>query len=193
MPAHGCTWRRRTSTSGAVARSSACASPVSTCPTGATITSAHIEFQARVTGGGSADITIAVEDTTEAASFGRGSNDIAHRDYLDQGTDWSPEPWVKGETYQTADLAAMLAALVGTQGIDADDALAFRLSGAGERTAWSFDGQGEAPRLVIEYEGPDASSGTLEASMAEVPVDANARADSFDLADTLAWSDPGLA
>ena len=76
-------------------------------------------------------------------------------------TAWSPEAWVKGETYQTADLAAMLAALVGTDGIDADDALAFRLSGTGERTAWSFDGQGEAPRLVIEYENAAASSESL--------------------------------
>ena len=122
-------------------------------PDGATITNAHIEFQARLTGGGPADLTIAVEDTADAANFGSGGTDIAHRDYLDQATAWSPEPWVEGESYQTADLAVMLAALVGADGIDADDALAFRLSGAGERTAWSFDGQGEAPRLVSEYEG----------------------------------------
>ena len=152
MPAHRCTWARRTSTSATAASLSACASLGSKLPDGAIITSAHIEFQARLTGGSPADLTIAVENTADAASFGSGGADIAGRDYLDQTTAWSPEARVKGETDQTADLAAILAAMVGTGGIDADDAFAFRISGDGERTAWSFDVHGEAPTLVIDYE-----------------------------------------
>ena len=105
-----------------------------------------------MTGGGPADITIAVEDTTEAATFGRGSNDIAHRDYLDQVTDWSPEAWVEGGVYRTADLAATIAALIGTDGLDPDEALAFRFNGTGEREAASFESAGAAPKLVITFE-----------------------------------------
>ena len=59
---------------------------------------------------------------------------------------------MKGEFFRTADLAATLAALVGTEGLDADDALAFRFTGMGERTAWSFDGKGAPAKLVIEFE-----------------------------------------
>jgi hypothetical protein len=66
----------------------------------------------------------------------------------------------KGEFYRTADLAATIAALVGTGGIDDDDAFAFRFAGTGDLTAWSFDGAGVAPRLVIEFGGgaPDVIS-----------------------------------
>ena len=162
---------------------------------GATVTGAHIEFQARLSGGGPADlaIAIAVEDSTDAAHFGSGTDDIAGRDYLDETTAWSPETWTKGETYQTADLAAMLAALVGTDGIDADDAFAFRLSGTGEPTAWSFDGQGEAPRLFIEYQGPAVSSAAVEGSTVELPVDAEDQAEGFEPAGPPAWSDLVLA
>ena len=121
-------------------------------PDGATITGAYIEFEAKSSGGCPADIDIAIEDTADAAPSAAGRNSIAKRDYLDQTTAWAPERWVKGDFFRTADLAATIAALVGTEGIDADDALAFRFTGMGERTAWAFDGKGAPAKLVIEFE-----------------------------------------
>jgi hypothetical protein len=159
-------------------------------PDGATITGAYIEFQAKRSGARPADITIAIEDTTDAAAFGCGQGSIAKRDYLDQTTDWTPERWVKGEFFRTADLAATIAALVGTDGLDADDALAFRFEGMGERTAWSFDGKGAPARLVIEFEtgaGPPV-----------VPVDQDLQDDDFRFLGAKephasVWDDPLLA
>ena len=92
---------------------------------------------------------------------------------------------MKGESYRTADLAATIAALVGTEGIDADDALAFRFSGLGERTAWSFDGKGTPAKLVIEFEGgapepPVAPSPGSPHLMDTLEDHADLQADGFD-------------
>ena len=160
-------------------------------PDGATVTGAYIEFEAKRSGRRPADIQIAIEDTTDAATFGCGA-DIRGRDWRDETTVWAPEPWVKGETHRTADLAATIASLVGTDGLDADDALAFRFKGMDERTAWSFDGEGAAARLVIEFESgtPDPPSPVEGASYTQEAADVmglsamGLEADSFRFLDT---------
>ena len=61
----------------------------------------------------------------------------------------------RGRIYRTADLTATIAALIGTEGLDLDEALAFRFMGTGEREAASFESSGAAPKLVIEFDtGP---------------------------------------
>jgi hypothetical protein len=41
--------------------------------------------------------------------------------------------------------------VIAQDGLDAADALAFRVTGTGTREAYSFDGGGVAPHLVINY------------------------------------------
>ena len=121
-------------------------------PDGATVTGAYIEFEAKHSDADAARITIAVEASTAATPFGHCADSIAARPYLDATTSWSPEAWVEGGVYRTADLAATIAALIGTDGLDPDEALAFRFTGTGEREAASFESSGAAPKLVITYD-----------------------------------------
>ena len=128
-------------------------------PDGATVTEAYIEFEAARSDARASQITIALEDSTDAATYGRGAGKISARPYLEETTSWAPEPWVEGGTHRTADLAATIAALIGTDGLDPDEALAFRFTGTDEREAASFDSSGAAPKLVIEFEtGPPETS-----------------------------------
>ena len=103
---------------------------------------------------------------------------------------------MKGETYQTADLAATIAALIGTDGINPDDALAFRFIGLGDRTAWSFDGKGTPAELVIEYEQgsqpPEAAEYDAR-HLASSPPSMDTMADYFEFVGAREGASSGLA
>ena len=146
--AHGCTWVRIGNGDNLVGLRFTGLD----IPDGATVTGAYIEFEAKHSDADASRITIAVEASTTAASFGNCADSIAARTYLAATTSWSPEAWVEGGAYRTADLAATIAALIGTDGLEPDEALAFRFNGTGEREAASFESSGAAPKLVITFE-----------------------------------------
>jgi hypothetical protein len=116
----------------------------------ADIKSAYFVFEAAETSKGAARYEIEIEDTTSARAYTK-ANGPDGRAYLDEDVDWNPGAWKKGETYKSADISELIEAAIADGGLDALDAIAFRISGTGERDAVAFEGKGDAPQLVIEY------------------------------------------
>jgi hypothetical protein len=116
----------------------------------AEIKSAYFVFQAAETSKGAAKFVIEIEDTTSAATYSK-ADAPDDRVYLDADIDWNPGAWKAGETYKSADIADLIEAVIAEGGAAALDALAFRISGSGERVAEAFEGDGQAPELVVTY------------------------------------------
>jgi hypothetical protein len=116
----------------------------------AEVKSAYFVFTAAETSKGAAHYEIEIEDTTSAATYSKANGPDA-RAYLADDVDWNPGAWKAGETYKSADISALIQEVIDEGGIDALDALAFRISGSGERVAEAFEAHGTAPELVIEY------------------------------------------
>jgi hypothetical protein len=116
----------------------------------AEIKSAYFLFQAAETGRGAAHFKIEVEDTTAARAYSRADGPDA-RAYLAEDVDWNPGAWHEGRTYKSADIAELIEAAIEEGGAEALEALAFRISGTGERVAEAFESDGQAPELVINY------------------------------------------
>jgi hypothetical protein len=118
--------------------------------TKAEIKSAYFVFQAAETSKGAAKFEIEIEDTTDAKGYSR-ADAPDDRAYLADDVDWNPGQWQKGESYRSADISELIEAVIAEGGADALEALAFRISGAGERVAEAFEGDGDGPQLVITY------------------------------------------
>jgi hypothetical protein len=118
---------------------------------GAEIESAYFVFTAAESGAGAARFTIEIEDTTAARSYSR-ANAPDDRDYLDETVAWTAGTWQKGGTYRSADVSELIERAIGDGGLDALDALAFRITGSGARAAEAREaGLAGAPELVIDY------------------------------------------
>ena len=139
-------------------------------PEGATITGAHIEFQARLSGGCPADLTIASRTPADATTFGSGGDDIAGRDLLDQTTAWSPEAWTRGETYDRRPRGDAHGA-----GRDRRDRRRRRFClpdlRRGRAHRLVLRRHGEAPKLVIDYEEPGGPSEMPQDQAVSLPAD----------------------
>jgi hypothetical protein len=117
----------------------------------AEIESAYFVFTAAETGKGKARFTIEVENTTAAASYSP-TDAPDDRAYLAEDVAWNVGGWNEGRKYQSADVSELIEAVIGDGGLDALDALAFRITGSGERVAEAFESGAGAPELVINYE-----------------------------------------
>jgi hypothetical protein len=115
---------------------------------GAEIRSAYFVFTAAETDAGAARFTIEVEATTDAGSYAKAAAPD-DRAYHDETVAWAAEAWTEGEAYRSADVAALIEAVIGDGGLDALDALAFRITGSGARAANAFE-SGNGPSLVID-------------------------------------------
>lgn len=116
----------------------------------AEIKAAYFVFKAAETSKGAAHFEIEIEDTTSARTYSK-ANGPDDRTYLADDVDWTPGAWTEGKTYKSADVSALVKEVIEDGGLDALDALAFRISGSGERVAEAFEANGSAPELVIEY------------------------------------------
>ena len=116
----------------------------------ADIKAAYFVFEAAETSKGAAHFEIEVENTLSAKTYSAGDAPD-DRAYLEADVDWNPGAWKEGKTYKSADIADLIEAVIAEGGTDALDSLAFRISGSGERVAEAFEGDGQAPQLVIEY------------------------------------------
>lgn len=126
-------------------------------PQGATIKKAWIQFQADETNSDPASLIIQAEATDNSKEFSSNDNDISTRSRTNASTNWSPEPWnLVGEAdtaQQTPDLAIIVQEIVNREGWQNGNALTFIITGSGERTAESYNGDSSAaPTLYIEYE-----------------------------------------
>lgn len=128
-------------------------------PRGASITSAHLQFQVDEVNTGTTDLTIAGEASDDALTFTSSSGNITSRTTTAASVTWSPPPWAtKGEAgaaQQTPDIATVIQEIVNRPGWQSGNSLVLIIAGTGERTAESFDGDATgAPLLHIEYVAP---------------------------------------
>lgn len=141
----------------------------------ATITSAHIRFQADETHDATnypTSLTIKAQKASNPGTFTTATNNISNRTSGANGTsasvDWTGVPdWVQGNTYETPDLTSIVQELVDQSGWCGGNSMVFTLSGSGRRAAESFDADddndgtpdGLGPVLIVQYELDPARTG----------------------------------
>jgi hypothetical protein len=125
-------------------------------PAGAMISSAYIQFQVDEVNSGDAQLVIRGQAADDASTFDNVSGDISSRSVTNALSGWSPPDWpdvgVAGVDQRTPNIAAVVQEIVNRSGWSSGNSLAVIITGSGERTAESFDGdESGAPLLHIEY------------------------------------------
>jgi len=137
-------------------------------PQGATILNAYVQFQVDETHSGNTFLTIQGEAIDNAATFAKITGNISSRPRTAAAVSWSPDPWtVKGEAgpdQQTPNLALLIQEIVNRSGWSSGNSLVIIITGSGQRTAESFNGeQAGAPLLHVEYTTADHQPPTVDA------------------------------
>lgn len=131
---------------------------------GAQIISATIEFTTDETDSGATTVLIQGEDVDDSAPFATTTGNLSSRSKTTAGVSWSPGPWnTVGEKHVTPDLSAIVQEIVNRPGWQAGNAMSFLVTGSGERTAESYNGDpAGSPKLTVRYIGGtgEGSSGT---------------------------------
>ena len=141
-------------------------------PQGATVVSAYIQFTVDESDTESTSVTIQIQDTGNAAQYSNSDDDISSRSYTSGSVAWNNIPsWTSvgasGADQATPDLTSLVQEVVNRGDWASGNALAFRITGTGQRTAESHDGDSNsAPELVIELEsnGGSAVANTWESA-----------------------------
>ncbi|MEM9435142.1 MAG: putative Ig domain-containing protein [Pseudomonadota bacterium] len=122
-------------------------------PAGALITSAIIRFTAQGNSPGTGIFEVGIEDTESSAGFGASSPDPDNRVYVDEFVWTETTDWIDDQTYDTPDLSALLAGVVGSDGVS-DGAVAFIFEGvSGSKVADTFNqADGVEPELIVTYD-----------------------------------------
>jgi hypothetical protein len=126
-----------------------------TIPRGATILSAHIQFQAEKTTSVATNLTITGQAADNAQEFTLANYDVTSRPRTSASVAWAPPSWKKGDrtaAQRTAELTPVVHEVIGRPGWAYGNALVFIVEGSGERVARSFDGLTAPPVLHIEYQ-----------------------------------------
>ncbi|MFH1861368.1 MAG: LamG-like jellyroll fold domain-containing protein [bacterium] len=129
-------------------------------PYGATISKAYIQFTVDETDSGTANLVLRGEATDNAATFGSANYNITSRPDTVSNVAWSPVAWntvgESGPAQRTSDLSPVIQELVNRDRWHSGNSLVITVTGSGERTAESYDGDSsKAPELVVEYEEQD--------------------------------------
>ncbi len=125
-------------------------------PQGATITNAWVQFQADETDDVSTTLLIAADAADNSNPFANTSGNITGRDTTTATVSWNPPPWSTvgeaGPDQRTPDLAALIQEIVNRPQWAPGNALSLIITGSGQRTAESYDGESDAaPLLHITY------------------------------------------
>ncbi len=128
-------------------------------PQGAIITKAWLQFQVDEADSEVTSLEIRAHDTDDAGAFTAADNDISSRATTSAAVAWQPRAWTvvgeAGHDQRTPNLRDVVQEIVDRQGWVANNDLAFIITGTGERTAESYDGNPvAAPLLHIEYMVP---------------------------------------
>ena len=124
-------------------------------PSGATITSAWVQFGTDEKQSEATALTIKGQAADNAPTFSSAAK-VGTRSVTSASVAWSPAAWlVVGETganQRTPDLTGVIQEVVGRAGWASGNAIALVITGTGHRTARSFDRLAtEAPLLHIEF------------------------------------------
>jgi hypothetical protein len=122
-------------------------------PNGANVTRAYLEFVADEidTALTNANIYAVAEDNVSA--FTSIDYNLSSRVLMQASVNWDVPPWLtEGETYRSPDLSEVVQSIIDRSGWIPGNAMAFVISGSGERTAESFEGSpSQATLLHVEY------------------------------------------
>ena len=135
-------------------------------PAGATIMAAHIEFTAEENDNGPANLQIYGEASDNATPFENKRHNISNRPKTTAFGDWANVgEFIKNKRHWSINFAPVVQEIVNRSGWQEGNAMAFIITGDGQRSAWSVDGKpGDAPMLYIEYE----VNGSVQASAIEL-------------------------
>lgn len=120
-------------------------------PRGATITSARIEFETDEADSEATSLTLRAQAADDAATFTSAGFDLSSRPTTAAAVSWSPAPWpTVSDRHLTPDLSPLVQEVVDRPGWASGNSMAFLVSGSGERTAESYDGESyNAPFLLV--------------------------------------------
>lgn len=127
-------------------------------PSGATINSAYVEFDADRSHTGNTQLVISGESTGNAASFDA-LQFVGRRNKTTASVNWDPGSWSDNNLYQTPDLSSIVKEIVDLGGWSSGNDMVIMIEpGTGcsdsdcRRRAESYDGsRNRAPLLVVDY------------------------------------------
>lgn len=127
-------------------------------PSGATIIGAWIQFKADAVRSEATDLVFQGQAADNPATFTLADHDVSSRPRTTASANWSPPAWTvvgeAGPAQRTSDLKAVIQELVDRPGWASGNAMAFIVTGTGQRTARTFEADAAGAALLhIEYGG----------------------------------------
>jgi hypothetical protein len=128
-----------------------------TVPSGATISNAYIQFQVdEVTTANPVSLTVRGELNPNPVTFTTATNNVSSRPNTQASVPWTVPTWptvgARGQDQRTPEIKTILTELIGQGGWASGNAMAFKITGTGKRTAEAFEsGAAIAASLHIEY------------------------------------------
>ncbi len=158
-------------------------------PADAIVESANITFKSNAISPGLAgSLNVAGELSSDAAAYTNTPNSIRFRTETQAQVTWQPGTWLKGNTYETEDLSAIVQEIVDQGGWEAGNTMGFLITASGpiQRVAESYESDfAGRPRLHIRYTTREATTPkTVRTRLLEI-VDELSAADSTPIVETL--------
>ncbi len=130
-------------------------------PPGSVVTHAYIQFTADEQTSVATDLSVRGEATDDAQTFTTALLNLSSRPLTVEAASWSPPPWFAGEAdlnQRTPELAPIVNEIVSRTGWQHGNAMAFIVTGVGERVAESHSGDPSATALLhLEFVEPVAN------------------------------------
>lgn len=129
-------------------------------PSGATITSAELEFVSQSNRSDAADFVIHGEAIDDSEAFTNAVADIYSRTSTTETVSWVPSAWSKDDVYNSPDISSIVQEIVDQDDWCGRNAMAFGVVGTGIRDAYSYDNEpNSAPLLKISYDSTSIPAG----------------------------------
>ena len=124
-------------------------------PSGATITSAYIEFETDAAQTGNCNLNIQGEDADNPGTF-TSVDKISTRTRTTTSVAWNPPDWnTVDEKHQSPDISNIIQEIINRAGWADGNSLVLIIDGTGRREAESYEGEAAAaPLLVVNYTTP---------------------------------------
>ena len=133
---------------------------------GQKIAPTFIQFTVDETGSNPTQLSIRAEATDNAEEFQPQAGNISRRKKTKATVSWSPEPWIKegesGPGQTTPNLASLIAEVIGRPGWKPGNAIAFIITGNGQRVAQSS--ATGAPNLTMKKDTEIEQSTSVESA-----------------------------
>lgn len=125
-------------------------------PPEALITNAYIQFAVDEQNTETTFLNIAAHDADNAALFSTANYNVSNRILTCASVDWEPDEWNSvgdaGADQKTPDISYVVQEVVSRSGWSVNSNLAIIITGTGERTAESYDGDAsDAPIIYVNY------------------------------------------